>query len=37
MKGSIREFLIQERPIVKGAPEQSEGRGFLFRPSRVNR
>jgi len=31
-----REFLIQERPIVKGAPEQSEGRGFLFRPSRVN-
>jgi putative methyltransferase (TIGR04325 family) len=33
----VREFLIQERPIVKGAPEQSEGRGFLFRPSRVNR
>ena len=32
----VREFLIQERPIVKGAPEQSESRGFLFRPSRVN-
>jgi len=33
----VREFLIQERPMVKGAPEQSEGRGFLFRPNRVNR
>ena len=29
----VREFLIQERPIVKGAPEQSESRGFLFRPN----
>lgn len=27
-----REFLIQEMPVVKGAPEQGEYRGFLFRP-----
>ena len=28
----VREFLIQERPLVHGAPEQGECRGFLFRP-----
>jgi putative methyltransferase (TIGR04325 family) len=28
----VREFLIQERPYVHGAPEQGEYRGFLFRP-----
>jgi len=33
----VREFLIQERPIVKGAPEQCEARGFLFRPCRASR
>ena len=27
----VREFLIQERPFVHGAPEQGESRGFLFR------
>lgn len=27
----VREFLIQERPLVHGAPEQGECRGFLFR------
>lgn len=27
----VREFLIQERPFVHGAPEQGEWRGFLFR------
>jgi putative methyltransferase (TIGR04325 family) len=27
----VREFLIQERPAVPGAPEQPEYRGFLFR------
>lgn len=26
----IREFLLQERPSVRGAPEQGESRGFLF-------
>lgn len=31
----LREFLIQERPFVQGAPEQWESRGFLFRPRRV--
>jgi putative methyltransferase (TIGR04325 family) len=29
----VREFLIQERPVVHGAPEQGEYRGFLFRPA----
>ncbi len=28
----LREFLIDERPFVHGAPEQGEYRGFLFRP-----
>jgi putative methyltransferase (TIGR04325 family) len=28
----MREFLIQEKPTVSGAPEQAEYRGFLFRP-----
>jgi putative methyltransferase (TIGR04325 family) len=28
----VREFLIHERPLVHGAPEQCEYRGFLFRP-----
>jgi putative methyltransferase (TIGR04325 family) len=28
----VREFLIQEVFSVPGAPEQGEGRGFLFRP-----
>jgi hypothetical protein len=27
-----REFLIMERPVVPGAPEQCEYRGFLFEP-----
>lgn len=26
----VREFLIEERPVVHGAPEQGEFRGFLF-------
>jgi putative methyltransferase (TIGR04325 family) len=30
----VREFLIQERPVVHKAPEQGEYRGFLFRPRR---
>jgi len=29
----VREFLIDERPPVPGAPEPAEYRGFLFRPS----
>jgi putative methyltransferase (TIGR04325 family) len=29
----IREFLIMERPFVRGAPEQGEYRGFLFEPA----
>lgn len=28
--GLLREFLIAERPIVPGAPEQADYRGFLF-------
>ena len=28
----VREFLIEERFLVQGAPEQGECRGFLFRP-----
>jgi len=28
----IREFLIHEKSVVHGAPEQGEYRGFLFRP-----
>lgn len=28
----VREFLIQEKPYVVGAPEQCEYRGFLFAP-----
>jgi putative methyltransferase (TIGR04325 family) len=28
----VREFLIQEKPHVYGAPEQGDYRGFLFRP-----
>ena len=28
----VREFLINERPIVRNAPEQCGYRGFLFRP-----
>ena len=28
----VREFLIQEKPHVHGAPEQGDYRGFLFRP-----
>jgi putative methyltransferase (TIGR04325 family) len=27
----LREFLVQERPLVRGAPEPVEYRGFLFR------
>jgi hypothetical protein len=27
-----REFLIYERPVVHGAPEQCEFQGFLFEP-----
>lgn len=27
----VREFLIEERPVVRGAPEQADYRGFLFR------
>jgi hypothetical protein len=30
--GLRREFLIDERPPVPGAPEQAEYRGFLFQP-----
>jgi len=30
----IREFCISGMPIVKGAPEQGESRGFLFRKER---
>jgi putative methyltransferase (TIGR04325 family) len=30
--GLVREFLIQERPRVREAPEQCEYRGFLFQP-----
>jgi len=30
----VREFLIQERPLVHHAPEQGEYRGFLWRPTR---
>jgi putative methyltransferase (TIGR04325 family) len=26
----LREFLIAERPVVRGAPEQADYRGFLF-------
>jgi hypothetical protein len=26
-----REFLVDERPQVSGAPEQCDGRGMLFR------
>ena len=29
----VREFLIQEMPHVRRAPEQGEQRGFLFRPA----
>jgi putative methyltransferase (TIGR04325 family) len=29
----VREFLVDERPEVQGAPEPAEYRGFLFRPS----
>jgi putative methyltransferase (TIGR04325 family) len=29
--GLVREFLIGQMPFVKGAPEQGESRGFLFR------
>ncbi len=28
----IREFLVAERPLVHGAPEQGQSRSFLFRP-----
>jgi hypothetical protein len=28
-----REFLIDERPPVPGAPEPAEYRGFLFQPA----
>jgi putative methyltransferase (TIGR04325 family) len=31
----IREFLIQEHPFVKGAPEQGEFRGFLFQNDQI--
>jgi hypothetical protein len=27
----VREFLLGYRPLVAGAPEQDETRGFLFR------
>jgi putative methyltransferase (TIGR04325 family) len=30
----VREFLVQERPHVYGAPEQGRYHGFLFRPRR---
>lgn len=33
----VREFLIQEKPNVKGAPEQAVYRGFLFRPIKKTR
>ncbi len=29
----VREFLVAERPMVPGAPEQAEYRGFLFTTS----
>jgi putative methyltransferase (TIGR04325 family) len=31
----VREFLIDERPFVKGAPAQGDYRGFLFLPREV--
>ena len=31
----LREFLIAERPVVPGAPEQADYRGFLFRTPTV--
>jgi putative methyltransferase (TIGR04325 family) len=30
----VREFLVQEKPYVCGAPEQGQYHGFLFRPRR---
>ena len=31
--GLVREFLLGDKPVVVGAPEQDETRGFLFQPA----
>jgi len=31
----VREFIMGHHPIIHGAPEQNEYRGFLFRPTHV--
>jgi putative methyltransferase (TIGR04325 family) len=31
----VREFIVQDRPVVVGAPEQQEGKGFLFIKNRT--